>query len=106
MRLDSYKREISAAAAFAVLLLVVAVAAPGFFTGTNLRDLALNNAPVLLIAIGAALSITTSSADAQTVRGRLLDAETGGMIMAGTVRLRRAAPLLRKKSGFSPWWQE
>jgi rhamnose transport system permease protein len=63
MRLSRYKREISAAAAFAVLLLVVAIAAPGFFTGANLRDLALNNAPVLLIAIGATLVILTGEID-------------------------------------------
>ena len=63
MRLDRYKREISAAAAFAALLLVVAVVAPGFFTATNLRDLALNNAPVLLIAIGATLVILTGEID-------------------------------------------
>ena len=63
MRLDRYKREISAAAAFGVLLLVVAVVAPGFFTATNLRDLALNNAPVLLIAVGATLVILTGEID-------------------------------------------
>jgi rhamnose transport system permease protein len=63
MRLDRYKREISAAAAFALLLLVVAIAAPGFFSVTNLRDLALNNAPVLLIAIGATLVILTGEID-------------------------------------------
>ena len=63
MRLDRYKREISAAAAFAVLLLVVAVAAPGFFSATNLRDLALNNAPVLLIAVGMTMVILTGEID-------------------------------------------
>jgi rhamnose transport system permease protein len=63
MRLERYKREISAAAAFAVLLLVVAIAAPGFFSGTNLRDLALNNAPVLLIAIGMTMVILTGEID-------------------------------------------
>ncbi len=63
MRLDRYKREISAAAAFALLLLVLAIAAPGFFSLANLRDLALNNAPVLLIAIGATLVILTGEID-------------------------------------------
>jgi len=63
VRLDRYKREISAAIAFAALLLVVAVVAPGFFTAANLRDLALNNASVLLIAIGATLVILTGEID-------------------------------------------
>ena len=63
MKLDRYKREISAAAAFAALLLVLAIVSPGFFTATNLRDLALNNAPVLLIAIGATLVILTGEID-------------------------------------------
>lgn len=63
MRLDRYKREISAAAAFALLLLVLAIAAPAFFSVANLRDIALNNAPVLLIAIGATLVILTGEID-------------------------------------------
>lgn len=63
MRLDRYKREVSAAAAFLLLLLVLAIAAPTFFSIANLRDLALNNAPVLLIAVGATLVILTGEID-------------------------------------------
>jgi rhamnose transport system permease protein len=63
MKLNRYKRELSALLAFAVLLVVVAVMAPTFFSATNLRDLALNNAPVLLIAIGMTLVILVGEID-------------------------------------------
>lgn len=51
IRLSRYKRELSAAFAYALLLIVVAIIAPSFYSGANLRDLALNNAPVLLVSI-------------------------------------------------------
>ncbi|MDQ3650639.1 MAG: ABC transporter permease [Acidobacteriota bacterium] len=63
MKLGRYKRELSAALAFAVLLLTVGVAAPSFFSIANLRDLALNNAPVLLIATGMTLVILVGEID-------------------------------------------
>ena len=58
-----YKRELAAAVAYAVLLSVVAVAAPTFFSAANLRDLAVNNAPVLLIAIGMTVVILVGQID-------------------------------------------
>ena len=58
-----YKRELAAAVAYAVLLAVVAVAAPTFFSAANLRDLAVNNAPVLLIAIGMTVVILVGQID-------------------------------------------
>jgi rhamnose transport system permease protein len=63
MKLSRYKRELSAALAYAVLLALVAVVAPSFFSLTNLRDLAINNAPVLLIAIGMTLVILVGEID-------------------------------------------
>ncbi len=63
MKLNRYKRELSAALAFAVLLVIVAVTSPTFFSATNLRDLALNNAPVLLIAIGMTMVILIGEID-------------------------------------------
>ena len=63
MQLKRYKRELSAALAYAVLLVVVAVIAPSFFSGVNLRDLALNNAPVLLVSVGMSLVILTGQID-------------------------------------------
>jgi len=47
---ERYKREISAAAALGVLLLIVGIIAPSFFAPGNLRDLVINNVPTLLVA--------------------------------------------------------
>ncbi|HUE82890.1 MAG TPA: ABC transporter permease [Pyrinomonadaceae bacterium] len=63
MKLGRYKRELAAAAAYAVLLGIVAITAPAFFSAGNLRDLAVNNAPVLLVAIGMTLVILVGQID-------------------------------------------
>lgn len=61
--LARYQRELAPATAFAVLLVLVGIAAPSFFGAGNLRDLALNNAPVLLVAIGMTLVILVGEID-------------------------------------------
>ncbi len=58
-----YKREISAAIAFAILLIVVGIVSPSFFSVGNLTDLIVNNAPILLIAIGMTLVILLGEID-------------------------------------------
>ncbi|MCD9185318.1 MAG: ABC transporter permease [Pyrinomonadaceae bacterium] len=63
MNFDRYKREISAAIAYLVLLLIVGIAAPSFFDAGNLGDLFINNAPVLLLAIGMTLVILIGEID-------------------------------------------
>jgi rhamnose transport system permease protein len=63
MKLSRYKREVSAALAYLALLVAVAAAAPTFFGAGNLRDLALNNAPVLLVAVGMTLVILVGEID-------------------------------------------
>lgn len=63
MKMSRYKRELAAAAAYALLLAVVAVLAPTFFSAANLRDLAINNAPVLIIAIGMTMVILVGQID-------------------------------------------
>ena len=63
MNFSRYKRELSALLAFVALLLAVGIVAPSFFSATNLRDLALNNAPVLLIAIGMTMVILVGEID-------------------------------------------
>ena len=63
MKISRYKRELSAAAAYALLLIVVGILAPSFFSATNLRDLALNNAPVLLVSIGMTMVILVAQID-------------------------------------------
>jgi rhamnose transport system permease protein len=56
-------REASVAGAIAALCLVLAVAAPGYFSPGNLGDLFLSNLPVLLIALGMTLVIITGEID-------------------------------------------
>src|ERR1700675_1547732 len=63
MQLGRYKRELSAALAYVVLLVLVGLIAPSFFDAGNLRDLALNNAPVLLVALGMTLVILVGQID-------------------------------------------
>lgn len=61
--LTKYQRELSAAIAFAALLLVVLVVAPGFYSFGNLRDLAVSNSAVLLVALGMTLVILLGEID-------------------------------------------
>src|SRR5216684_8036888 len=63
MKLGRYKRELSASLAYASLLLLIGLIAPSFFSAPNLRDLALNNAPVLLVAIGMTMVILVGEID-------------------------------------------
>src|SRR2546423_3418833 len=63
MEVSAFKREISAALAYAALLIAVAIIAPSFYSAANLRDLALNNAPVLLVAIGMTMVILVAQID-------------------------------------------
>lgn len=63
MKLGRHKREFSALLAYVGLLIVVGVIAPSFFSAGNLRDLALNNAPVLLVSIGMTLVILVGEID-------------------------------------------
>jgi rhamnose transport system permease protein len=61
--INSFGRELSAAAAYAALLLVVGIIAPSFFSAGNLRDLMLSNAPVLIIAVGMTMVILSRQID-------------------------------------------
>ena len=56
-------REVSVAAAIAALALVLAAAAPGYFSAANLTDIFLANLPVLLVALGMTLVIMTGEID-------------------------------------------
>src|SRR5262245_10250548 len=58
-----YKREMAAALAYVVLLLVVGVLAPSFFAPGNLRDLAINNAAIAIVALGMTLIILVGEID-------------------------------------------
>ena len=61
--LMSHRREVAVAAAIVALGLVLAVAAPAYFSAENLSDLFLANLPVLLVAIGMTLVIVTGEID-------------------------------------------
>jgi rhamnose transport system permease protein len=61
--LRRHARELPPAIALAAVLLGVLVVAPSFFGAGNLRDLALNNAPVLLVSIGMTLVILVGEID-------------------------------------------
>ena len=62
-RLSRYKRELAAALAYLVLLIVVGILAPSFFAPANLRDLAINNAAILIVALGMTLVILIGEID-------------------------------------------
>lgn len=63
LNLGRHQRELAALAAYAALLLVVAVVAPSFFSASNWRDLAVANAPVLIVAVGMTLVIVAGQID-------------------------------------------
>ena len=58
-----HKREASVALSYLALLILVGLAAPSFLTASNLRDLAINNVSVLLVAIGMTLVIIVGEID-------------------------------------------
>jgi rhamnose transport system permease protein len=61
--MSRYAREISVAGAFALLLAVLAVFAPGFYQPQPLLSLATREAPTLLVACGMALVIISRQID-------------------------------------------
>lgn len=58
-----HRREISVAAAYAVLLLALAVKAPDFYRAANVRDVLVNAAPTLVAAVGMTLVIVARQID-------------------------------------------
>jgi rhamnose transport system permease protein len=58
-----YGRELSVAASLALLALLLAFTAPGYFSAENLSDVFLANMPVLLIALGMNMVILTGEID-------------------------------------------
>lgn len=63
MTIVGHKRETAALSALGLLLAVVAIVAPSFFAWGNLRDLALNDAGLLLVAVGSTLVILVGEID-------------------------------------------
>jgi rhamnose transport system permease protein len=63
MNISRYQRELSVAAAYAVLLIVLAIAAPRFYEGDKLLSILVASAPVLVAAVGMSLVILTRQID-------------------------------------------
>jgi rhamnose transport system permease protein len=61
--MKSHTREISVALAILALAIVLAFAAPGYFSRENLTDLFLANMPVLIVALGMTLVILIGQID-------------------------------------------
>ena len=61
--LHLYRREVSIAAATAVLGLVLAIVSPGYFSLQNITDLLLANLPTLVVALGMTFVILTGEID-------------------------------------------
>jgi rhamnose transport system permease protein len=61
--LSRYRREVSVAGAIALLGVLLAIAAPGYFSRENLSDLFLANLPVLIVSLGATLIVLTGEID-------------------------------------------
>ena len=57
------QREIAALCAYIGLLIFVGIVAPSFFNASNWRDLAVTNAPVLIIAVGMTMVILCGQID-------------------------------------------
>ncbi|MFZ4985996.1 MAG: ABC transporter permease [Blastocatellia bacterium] len=73
--LGEHPRESAVALVLTSLLLIIGVAAPGFFSGANLRDLVLINLPVLIVSIGMTGVIVA----------RQIDISLGSVFACGTV---------------------
>src|SRR4030095_15052566 len=58
-----YKREASVAVCYLLLVGLVTIASPSFLQVANIRDLAMNNAAVLIVAVGMTLVILTGEID-------------------------------------------
>jgi rhamnose transport system permease protein len=61
--MKAHLRELSVAVTIALLMIVLALVAPGYFSRENLTDLFLANMPVMIIALGMTLIILTGQID-------------------------------------------
>src|SRR5262245_54460170 len=86
-------RERPAALALAVLLVLLAVAAPAFFSPANLRDVVMQNVAVLVIAIGMLLVVLTGQVDVSVGASFGVCAVTLGILARSGVPVPLAAGL-------------
>jgi rhamnose transport system permease protein len=55
--MNRFRRELAVAAAYAILLFVLAIAAPRFYRGDQFRSIIVASTPILVAAIGMTLVI-------------------------------------------------
>ena len=87
-------RELPPAIALALVLIGVLVVAPSFFGAGNLRDLALNNAPVLLVSIGMTLVILVGEIDISVGSQFAVCGVVAGWLAKGGVPVALLPPLV------------
>lgn len=92
--LGRHKRELPPAVALIGVLLAVLLAAPSFFGASNLRDLALNNAPVLLVALGMTLVILVGEIDISVGSQFAVCSVVAGMLSKAGVPIALMPPLV------------
>ena len=95
--MTAHRVEAAVALAIAILGVVLAVFAPGFFSPGNLLDLLLANIPVLIVATGATLVILTGEIDISVGSVFAICAVAAGTLATWSVPLpvvALAAPLL------------
>src|SRR5258708_15865350 len=78
--MKSNTREISVALAIFILAIVLAFAAPGYFSRENLTDLFLANVPVLIVALGMTLVILIGQIDISVGSLFAISAVTAGLL--------------------------
>jgi rhamnose transport system permease protein len=79
-----FRREASVVLATAVLALILAFAAPAYFSSDNLRDLFLANMPVLVVALGTTLVILSGEIDISTGSAFAVCAVIAGVVAKAT----------------------
>jgi rhamnose transport system permease protein len=91
-----HRREISIAIVIALLAVVLAAIAPGYFARENLSDLFLGNMPVLIVAIGTTLVILTGHIDISVGSGFAICGIVAGEVAkaSGSVAVAAAAACL------------
>ena len=80
MSFKTHRREFGVGAAILLICLLMAVAAPRFFTAENQLDLLVANAPVLIIAVGMTLVILTANIDISVGSQFAICAVASGML--------------------------
>src|SRR5687768_3797466 len=88
------KRELPPAVALVGVLLAVLVVAPSFLGAANLRDLALNNAPVLIVALGMTLVILVGEIDISVGSQFAVCSVVAGLLSKAGVPIALVPPLV------------